>query len=178
MRIAVFCSANDALDPDFFTMTRALGEWIGRGGHTLVYGGCDMGLMECVAQAVHESGGQVIGVIPARLEQGGHTSDCIDVRILCETLGERKQLMLAHSDVVLALPGGIGTLDEIFTVAAEGTLSYHDKRVIVYNMKGFWDGLESMLDGLQRQGVMRGDYHRRITFAHDADELLRLLVES
>lgn len=176
MNVAVFCSANNALDPEFFTLTRRLGEWIGRGGHTLVYGGCDMGLMECVAKAVHDSGGRVIGVIPIRLEKGGHVSSYIDVQILCETLGERKQLMLDRSDVVVALPGGIGTLDEIFSVAAEGTLAYHDKRVIVYDMKGFWNGLESLLDGLQQKGVMRGDYHSRITFAHDEDELLRMLA--
>ena len=83
--------------------------------------------------------------------------------------------MLAHSDVVVALPGGIGTLDEIFSVAAEGTLAFHNKRVIVYDMKGFWDGLEALLDGLQQKGVMRGDYHSRITFAHNEEELLTSL---
>lgn len=173
MNICVFCSANENIDPEFFTMTSQLGEWIGRNGHSLVYGGCDMGLMECVAKAVRKSGGKVIGVIPSRLEQGGHSSKYIDERITCDTLGERKQLMLENSDAIVALPGGIGTLDEIFSVASEGTLSYHDKRVIVYNMKGFWDGLQSLLDSLQKRGLMRGDYHRRICFANSLDELVK-----
>lgn len=175
MNICVFCSANENIDPEFFTMTSQLGEWIGRHGHALVYGGCDMGLMECVAKAVRKSGGKVIGVIPSRLEQGGHASKYIDERITCDTLGERKKLMLENSDAIVALPGGIGTLDEIFTVASEGTLSYHDKRVIVYNMKGFWNELQSLLDSLQKRGLMRGDYHRRICFANSLDELVKYL---
>lgn len=175
MNICVFCSANENIDPEFFTMTSQLGEWIGRHGHALVYGGCDMGLMECVAKAVRKSGGKVIGVIPSRLEQGGHASKYIDERITCDTLEERKKLMLENSDAIVALPGGIGTLDEIFTVASEGTLSYHDKRVIVYNMKGFWNELQSLLDSLQKRGLMRGDYHRRICFANSLDELVKYL---
>lgn len=175
MNICVFCSANENIDPEFFTMTSQLGEWIGRHGHALVYGGCDMGLMECVAKAVRKSGGKVIGVIPSRLEQGGHASKYIDERITCDTLGERKKLMLENSDAIVALPGGIGTLDEIFTVASEGTLSYHDKRVIVYNIKGFWNELQSLLDSLQKRGLMRGDYHRRICFANSLDELVKYL---
>ena len=175
MNICVFCSANENIDPEFFTMTSQLGEWIGRHGHALVYGGCDMGLMECVAKAVRKSGGKVIGVIPSRLEQGGHASKYIDERIICDTLGERKKLMLENSDAIVALPGGIGTLDEIFTVASEGTLSYHDKRVIVYNMKGFWNELQLLLNSLQKRGLMRGDYHRRICFANSLDELVKYL---
>lgn len=171
MNICVFCSANDNIDPDFFTMTCEMGKWIGREGHTLVYGGCDMGLMECVAKSVSESGGKVVGVIPSRLEQGGHVSKYIDECIVCNNLGERKQIMLERSDVIVALPGGFGTLDEIFSVASEGTLCYHDKRVIVYNMKGFWDGLRSLLDSLQQRGLMRGDYQRRICFASSLDEI-------
>ena len=173
MNICVFCSANENIDPEFFTMTSQLGEWIGRHGHALIYGGCDMGLMECVAKAVRKSGGKVIGVIPSRLEQGGHASKYIDERITCDTLGERKKLMLENSDAIVALPGGIGTLDEIFTVASEGTLSYHDKRVIVYNMKGFWNESQSLLNSLQKRGLMRGDYHRRICFANSLDELVK-----
>lgn len=175
MNISIFCSANNDIDPEFFTLTRELGRWIGSHGHTLVYGGCDMGLMECVAQAVSETGGRVIGVIPSRLERGGHTSSFIDVRILCETLGERKELMLEQSHVAVALPGGLGTLDEIFSMAAEGTLAYHDKRVVVYDMKGFWSDLKTLLDRLQERGLMRGDYNRHITFANTLEEVVEAI---
>lgn len=171
MRISVFCSVNEHINPVFFEQTAALGRWMGLNGHTLVYGGCDMGLMECVARAVHENGGQVVGVVPSILEKGGHASKYIDTLIGCETLDERKQLMLTHSDVALALPGGIGTLDEIFSMASQATLGYHAKQVVVYDMVQFWQPLESMLNHLQQQGLMRGDYHRLITFAHSLDEV-------
>ena len=94
MKIGVFCSANSSIDQDFFTLTDELGRWMGREGHTLVYGGCNMGLMECVAKAVHETGGTVIGVIPRLLEQGGRLSQYIDVQIPCDNLSDRKDLML------------------------------------------------------------------------------------
>lgn len=176
MDICVFCSANSAIDPDFFTLTRQLGEWMGANGHGLVYGGTDLGLMRCVAEAVSSAGGKVKGVVPARIEQGGHGSSVDDETLLCETLSERKTLMLDHSDVAIALPGGIGTLDEIFSFAAEGTLNYHDKLVVVYNMKGFWDHLEALLEHLQRQGLIRGDYRRRIVFARTLGDIQRILA--
>lgn len=175
MNISVFCSANSDIDPDFFTLTRQLGTWIGQQGHTLVYGGADLGLMECVARAVAEAGGHITGVVPQRLEQMGHASPLPDVRIYCETLSERKDLMLEHSDVAIVLPGGIGTLDEAFSMAASGTLYYHDKRVVVYNMKGFWDDMERLLEGLQHQGFIRGDYRLRIAFARTLDEVIACL---
>ena len=177
MEICVFCSANQSIDPDFFRLTEEFGHWVGQQGHTLVYGGHDGGLMECVAKAVHEAGGTVVGVIPQVLVSSGHTSKFVDVAIPCENLAERKQLMIDRSDAVVALPGGIGTLDEVFTVAASATLDYHHKRVVMYDMKGFWKPLESLLSRLQQQGLMRGDYHRQITFATNLEQLTELLCE-
>ena len=177
MKIGVFCSANNHIDKEFFTMTDALGRWIGREGHTLVYGGCNLGLMECVARAVHEEGGRVIGVIPRLLEQGGRLSEYIDIQMPCDNLSDRKELMLAQSDVFIALPGGIGTLDEVFTVAASATLAYHNKRVILYNIKGFWAPLIALLDDLQARGMTRGDYHKQVTVAGSLEEIVALLSE-
>ena len=175
MKIGVFCSANSNLDPDFFRLTRELGEWIGRNGHTLVYGGCNLGLMDCVAQATAAAGGRVMGVIPRLLLEGEHASDVLDVTIHCERLSDRKDLMLLHSDVAIALPGGLGTLDEIFSMVGEATLAYHHKRVIVYNMKGFWDSLETLLTNLGQQGVLRGDISRLIVFVRTLDEVIENL---
>ena len=177
MKIGVFCSANSNLDPDFFRLTHELGEWIGRNGHTLVYGGCNLGLMECVAQATSAAGGRVVGVIPRLLLEGEHASDVVDVTIHCERLSDRKDLMLIHSDVAIALPGGLGTLDEIFSMVGEATLAYHHKRVIVYNMKGFWDSLEALLADLGRQGMLRGDISRHIVFATSLDDVVKYLSQ-
>lgn len=177
MKIAIFCSANADIDPDYFKMTEELGRWIGENGHTVVFGGCNMGLMECVAKAARDAGGTTIGVVPAIIEQGGRKSDNVDVTIACDNLSDRKDLMLSHSDVVVALPGGIGTLDEIFTVAASATIGYHHKRVILYNMKGFWSSLIALMDDMQGRGMIRGDWRRVISTADSLEELASLMVK-
>ena len=177
MKICIFCSANQQLDPDFFALTEELGQWLANEGHTLVYGGVNCGLMECVAKAVHEAGGRTIGVIPQIVEKNGRISDHVEVEILCDNLSDRKQLMLEKSDVFIALPGGIGTIDEVFTIAASATIGYHEKRVILYNMKGFWDGLIAMLDDLQARGVIRQQWQSYITIANSLEDIKGLLTQ-
>lgn len=177
MKIAVFCSANSNIDPDFFSKTEELGHWMGENGHQLVFGGCNLGLMECIAKAVHESGGMTIGVVPTIVEKHGRASDYTDVKIMCDNLSDRKDLMITKSDVIVALPGGVGTLDEIFTVVAAASIGYHDKRVVLYNIKGFWDSLVSMLDDLKAKGVIREGFEKSLKVASDIEELKHLLEE-
>jgi hypothetical protein len=176
MKICIFCSANQQLDPDFFAMTEELGRWLATAGHTLVYGGVNCGLMECVAKAVKEAGGRTVGVVPQIVEKNGRMSDYVDVEVLCDNLSDRKQLMSDKSDVFIALPGGIGTIDEVFTVAAAHTIGYHDKRVILYNMKGFWNDMTALLDHLQQQGLVRGQWHDYIAVANSLEEIKTMLA--
>lgn len=175
MKICIFCSANSAIDPDFFTATEELGRWAGNNGHTIVFGGCDMGLMECIGRTARSHGATTIGVVPTKVEERGRTSAHIDVHIPCDNLSDRKDLMTAQSDVFIALPGGIGTLDEVFTVAAAGTIGYHSNRVILYNMKGFWNSLIALLDDLQNRGMVRGNWRDRIQVAGSLEEIVELL---
>lgn len=175
MKICIFCSANQQIDQDFFTMTEELGKWVADKGHTIVYGGVNCGLMECVAKATKDAGGHTIGVIPMIVEKNGRTSDYVDVEIPVDNLSDRKQLMMDQSDVFIALPGGLGTLDEIFTVVASATIGYNSKTVILYNMKGFWDSLIQMLDDLMQKGVIRGDWRQYIKTADSIEEISRLL---
>ena len=176
MKICVFCSANGQSDPDFFTMTEELGRWIATEGHTLVYGGVNCGLMECVARAVHEAGGRTVGVLPQIVVKSGRVSDYVDTEVLCDNLSDRKELMADKSDVFIALPGGIGTIDEVFTVAAAHTIGYHDKRVILYNMKGFWDDMIALLDNLQQRGMVRGEWRDYIAVAESLEDIKDLLA--
>lgn len=177
MKIAVFCSANSNLDPDFFKMTEELGRWMAENGHTLVFGGCNLGLMECVAKAVHDAKGMTVGVVPTIVEKGGKVSDYVDVKILCDNLSDRKDLMIERSDVIIALPGGVGTLDEIFTVLAAASIGYHNKRVILYNIGGFWDSLIAMLDDLKTRGVLRAGFEDTVKVAHSLDEIAALIAQ-
>lgn len=177
MKIAIFCSANENIDPDFFTLTEELGRWIAENGHAIVFGGANFGLMECIAKSVFEAGGNTIGIVPSILLKGESVSDYTRMVIPCDNLSDRKDLMLAKSDVIIALPGGIGTLDEIFTIAAAGTIGYHNKRVILYNMKGYWNHLTALLDDLQQQGMVRGAWHNYIAVADTLDDISRLLSQ-
>ena len=175
MKICIFCSANQQIDPDFFRMTEELGQWAAREGHTIVYGGVNQGLMECIGKAAHEAGGRTIGVIPRIVEKSGRISDYVDIEMLCDNLSDRKQMMEDQSDVFVALPGGIGTIDELFTIAAAHTIGYHNKLVILYNMNGFWDSLIAMLDDLQQKGMVRGNWHDYIAVANNLEELARII---
>ena len=171
MKIAVFCSANAHIDSDYFRLTEEMGKWMAEQGHDLVFGGCNIGLMNTIGKAVKAHGGRAIGVVPTIVERGGKTFPDLDVEIPCDNLSDRKDLLLLKSDIVIALPGGIGTLDEIFTVAASATIGYHRKKVILYNINGFWNSLIALLDDLQQKGMIRGDWHRHIVVANSLEEI-------
>lgn len=175
MKIAVFCSANNNICPGYFELTEELGKWMAEERHTLVYGGCNSGLMECVGKAVHEGGAMTIGVIPQIIEKGGRRSEYVDVEVPCDNLSDRKSLMMDQSDVFVALPGGIGTLDEVFTVAASHNIGYHAKMVILYNIHGFWDKTIEMLDDMQARGFIRGQWSDYIQVADSFDALKKIL---
>ena len=175
MKICVFCSANQQIDPAFFAMTEELGAWAAENGHSIVYGGVNQGLMEALAKAAKSHGGRTIGIVPMIVEKSGRLSNYVDVEIPCDNLSDRKQLMMDQSDVFIALPGGIGTIDEVFTVAASATIGYHDKLVILYNMNGFWNPLIAMLDDLQAKGMIRGDWRHYIKTADSIEEISRFV---
>ena len=160
MKICVFCSANEHIDPEYFSAAAELGKWAACQGHDIVYGGVNQGLMERLAQAVHEAGGRTIGVVPTMVEKTGRTSDFVTILIPCDNLTDRKQLMMDQADVFVALPGGIGTLDEVFTVVASATIGYHHKKVVLYDVNHFWQPLISLLDDLQQRGMVRGEWRR------------------
>lgn len=175
MKLCVFCSANQQIDPDFFDAASHLGQWAAKNGHSIVFGGHDAGLMHSVSKAAKQAGGQVIGVVPRIIEEMGRLSPWLDVHIPTEDLSDRKSLMMAQSDAFIVMPGGIGTLDELFTVTAAATLSYHHKPIILYNIKGFWDLLIACLDDLQSKGLTRKDWRSYIKTATTLEEVAACL---
>jgi len=179
MNIGIFCSANNNIDSIYFEQTAALARWCATQGHSIVFGGCTMGLMGHLAEAFASEAapnkGHLVGVVPRIIEQGGRTSPHLTVHIPCENLSDRKDLMLAHSDVFIALPGGVGTLDEVFTVASAHTIGYHQKPVILFNIAGFWDSLISLLDDMQERNMIRGHWTDYIRVANTLDELTAIL---
>ena len=174
-KIGIFCSASDVIEPIYYEKSRELGKWLGQNKKTLVYGGANLGLMECVAQSAKEHGAFIMGVVPTKLEERGAVSDLLDVTFRVDNLSERKDTMLRESDVLVALPGGVGTLDEVFHVVASASIGYHTQKVILYNVEGFWNGLLDFLNGLTVQGFARRPMDRFLGVAHNFEELIDLL---
>ncbi|MGN1244667.1 MAG: LOG family protein, partial [Alloprevotella sp.] len=134
-RIGVFLSSKENLPEPYTQATLALGELIGRTGRTLVYGGARKGLMEVLAQQVKRHGGKVMGMVPDILVQRGLVSDAIDIEFRCADLSDRKAAMVRESDVLVALPGGIGTLDEVICKFCSGIIGAVAVALCVANVK-------------------------------------------
>lgn len=173
--IGIFCSASNTIDRAYFDAAQRLGEWMGREGKTLIYGGSNLGLMECTAKAVKDNGGHVIGVIPSKLEKNGRQSTIPDKVIHTRDLSDRKDIITEKSDILIALPGGVGTLDEVFHVMSAATLGYHSKKVIFYNVEGFYNDLLEILDKLITERFARMNISHYYEVANTQDELIRIL---
>ncbi len=174
-KIAVFCSASEAVDSIYKEKAEELGAWMGQHEKWLIYGGTNMGLMDILARAAKSNGGFVMGVVPTIVEERGRVSDLLDVTFKTENLSDRKDVMLREAEVAVALPGGVGTLDEIFHVMASATIGYHHKQVILYNVDGFWNGIIDFLEGLEKQRFAHSPLACYFKVANDFEELVKLL---
>ncbi|MBU4518711.1 MAG: TIGR00730 family Rossman fold protein [Gammaproteobacteria bacterium] len=175
--LCVYCGSRPGSQPEFTEAARAVGEWIGRRGGQLVYGGGCNGLMGTVAQATLDAGGRVIGVIPkALVDKEWANRACTELHVV-ETMHERKRLMAEHADAFLALPGGIGTFEEFFEVWTWRQLGYHDKPVGLLNVAGYYDGLMQFLRSTVEQQFMGSWQMDLIRMDTDLQRLLPGLVQ-
>lgn len=174
-RIGLFCSAADDIAPVFFEKASEFGVWLGEHKKTLIYGGANLGLMECVAQSAKEHGATIMGVVPTKLEERGAVSDLLDITFRTDNLSDRKDVILRESDVLVALPGGVGTLDEVFHVMASASIGYHAKKVIFYNVDGFWNPMFDFLGQLKDTRFARRPLENYYRVANNFEELVELL---
>ncbi len=174
-KIGVFCSSSNKMDESYYEEADCFGRWIGSHGHTLVYGGANCGLMEALAKSVHETGGKVLGVVPQILIERNRVSTYIDEQILTFDLNDRKEQLIEQSDIIIALPGSVGTLDEVFTVMAANTIGIHDKKVVFWNINGFWNDLFSMLDKLVLTGVVNKPFDSVMAKANTMEQVVRII---
>ena len=174
-KIGVYLSSKENLPESYVQAAREVGELIGRTGRILIYGGARKGLMEVLAQSVKQHGGRVYGMVPEIIEKRGLVSDAIDVTFRCVDLSDRKMMMNRESDVLVALPGGIGTLDEVFTVMANTVIGIRHQPVVFYNVDGCWDALLAALDDLFEQGLVSGSPSDYYSVAHNIQELASLI---
>ncbi|MEE1415536.1 MAG: TIGR00730 family Rossman fold protein [Prevotellamassilia sp.] len=174
-KIGVYLSSKENLPENYVQAAREVGELIGKTGRILIYGGARKGLMEVLAQSVKQHGGRVYGMVPEIIEKRGLVSDAIDVTFRCVDLSDRKMMMNRESDVLVALPGGIGTLDEVFTVMANTVIGIRHQPVVFYNVDGCWDALLAALDNLFEQGLVSGSPSDYYSVAHNIQELASLI---
>ena len=152
--VCVYCGSRPGNDPVYAEAARATGQWIGEHGGQLVYGGGRNGLMGIVAEATQSAGGRVVGIIPKALVDMEQANTLCDDLHVVDTMHERKALMADRSDAFIALPGGIGTFEELFEVWTWRQLRYHDKAIGVLNVAGYYDALLVFLANSVRAGFM------------------------
>ncbi|MDE1154786.1 MAG: TIGR00730 family Rossman fold protein [Acidobacteriaceae bacterium] len=171
--IAVFCAAADGSRPEYRQAAEDLGRVMAQRGLGLVYGGATVGLMGAVAGSALAAGAQVVGVIPQVLVKGEVAHNGLSELHIVDTMHTRKALMGERADAFLVLPGGFGTLEELFEVLAWQTLKIHSKPVVLLNTAGFYDGLLRFLDTCEAEGMLRGN-RKCLLSADTIEEALRL----
>ena len=153
--VGVFCASNEGLPAAWVEAARVTGDALARAGLRVIYGGSQVGLMGERARAAMAAGGEVVGVLPAQLVRNETAERSISELILVETLAARKTMMAEFADCFLALPGGLGTLDEVVSELLRADLGQHDKQVHLLNVDGFWDPLLAVFEHFDRGGVLR-----------------------
>lgn len=176
--LCVYCGSRPGNTPAFATMAQQIGTWIGQHGGQLVFGGGHNGLMGLMADAALAAGARVVGVIPTALveKEWAHTG-CTELHIV-ENMHERKRIMAEHADAFLALPGGIGTLEEFFEVWTWRQLGYHNKPIGLLNMDGYYDSMLTFLHSSVQTGFMNAWQMDLIRTDSDAPALMKALVQS
>ncbi|MYZ35376.1 MULTISPECIES: TIGR00730 family Rossman fold protein [unclassified Streptomyces] len=175
MNICVFLSAAD-LDERYTRPAREFAELIGKGGHTLVWGGSDSGLMKVVADGVQETGGRLVGVSVDFL--GEFVRPGADEMVIAKNLADRKALLLAKSDAVVIMVGGTGTLDEATEILELKKHALHTKPVVLLNTAGFYDGLKQQFRRMDEEGFLPVPLADLVFFAEDGVGALAYLEES
>lgn len=176
LSICVYCGSRHGARPSYAAAARALGTAIGARGWQLVYGGGKVGLMGEVADAVMAAGGRVVGVIPESLKklEVGHLG--VDELHVVPNMHVRKQMMAERADVFIAMPGGIGTLEELYEVWTWRQLGYHDQPIGLLNVEGYYDDLLSFMRNTVSEQFLSSAQHDTLQVGTDPESLLLTLA--
>lgn len=169
--ICVYCSSSNAIASSYFEAAADLGRRMAARGDTLVYGGSSIGLMGEVARSVHDAGGRVVGIIPQMLWDLEVGNSSADELIITSSMRERKALMEARADAFLALPGGLGTLEELAEILTLKQLELIRKPLVLLNTGGFYDPLVDLFDHMSRANFVRADYQTLYHLAPTLDDV-------
>ncbi|NUR82855.1 MAG: TIGR00730 family Rossman fold protein [Nonomuraea sp.] len=170
MNICVFCSSSQKIDPKYVELAAEVGSELARRGHTLVSGGATVSCMGAVTRSVRAAGGRTIGVIPQVLVDIEVADDDSDELIVTTGMRERKAMMDDRSDAFLVLPGGIGTLEELFEIWTARVLGIHDRPVVILDPWGLFRPLRQLIDDLYEAGFTRANVYDAIAWTTTVDE--------
>ncbi len=174
--ICVFCGSRDGADPKFSSAAEDLGTGLAKGGHRLVYGAGDVGLMGRVARSAQAKGGETFGVIPVHLFEREVGKRDLSTFVVTENMHERKKVMFMNCDAIVLLPGGAGSLDEFFEVLTWAQLGLHTKPIHILNIAGYWSPLIALLDTVVDAGFADASIKDFVQTHEDVESLLAVLV--
>jgi uncharacterized protein (TIGR00730 family) len=176
MNVCVYCSSSESIDVSYVELAAAVGSRLAADGHGLVSGGGRVSMMGAVARAARAGGAHTVGVIPTHLVPREVADSDADELIVVDTMRERKRVMDERSDAFIALPGGIGTLEELFEVWTASSLDMHGKPVIVLDQDDFYEPLWRYLDDLRERGFVRAAALAALRRAATIDEAFAFLA--
>ncbi len=177
-RVCVFCGSRPGENPLFTTTARALGELLASRGIGVVYGGANIGVMGALAEGALAAGGEAIGVIPESLLRRELAHQALTELRVVGSMHERKAAMAELSDAFITMPGGIGTLEELFEVWTWAHLGIHAKPLGILNVDGFFDPLRQFIDALVADGFLVPESRELLITSQDAAELIGRLIEA
>jgi uncharacterized protein (TIGR00730 family) len=177
-RICIYCGSGPGTDPAFIAAARAFGEILAKNHIGLVYGGGSVGMMGEVSQAVRSNGGEVNGIIPEFLVEREHAQRNAPGLVVTHDMHERKRTMFEMADAFVALPGGIGTLEEIVEQMTWAQLGRHKKPILLANIKGFWEPLCALLDHMKALQFIRRELSFNLLVADKVEDILPMLQEA
>ena len=175
MNVCVYGASSAEIDKSYIEQTEELGFKLGKRGHNLVFGGGANGLMGAAARGVYSGGGSIIGVAPSFFKVDGVLFDKCTELIYTETMRERKAIMESHADAFIAVPGGIGTFDELFEILTLKQLGRHNKPVVIFNINGYFDGFSNMLSIAVKEKIMTENSAGLVHIFENADTLINFL---
>ncbi|MFI5410462.1 TIGR00730 family Rossman fold protein [Kaistia sp. UC242_56] len=174
--ICVYCGSSAGDDPIYAESAERLGSAMGEAGLGLVYGGGAIGLMGITARSVMAAGGHVIGIIPQFLREREVMLETAHELVVTEDMHERKRIMFERADAFVALPGGIGTLEELVEMMTWAQLGQHKKPVLIANINGFWDPLIALLRHMADAGFIRNGFEVSYLVANTAEDIVPKLL--
>lgn len=177
MNITVYCGSRNGARSEYLVAATELGTWIAKNGHTLVYGGGRYGLMGAVSNAVLDAGGKVIGITPDLFIEEEKINERITELEVTPSMSDRRDRMMELGDAFIALPGGIGTLDEISEIMVMNKLAYMDKPCIFYNVAGYYDSLKDFFKVMIREDLYAERDFDKLVFAEDIGRINETLTE-